>query len=350
MYYNRNIYNVYFPNGKVTCGKIEHTHNCEQCCTKTGFHLVCNHNKCPVGYEHDHSNSCYSEDLIISAKYGAFIGDQWPGYGWFVDDSRNTAQSYLAVMPLGGKTFYGRQTGSNTYTATYYVETLPGESGTTVSGKTYKVHHEDSAKSSNGLRVTDEERYDIEGFKCNKSISTANGQNYNGAKFYYDRESYELVFDDQYGTKTSEKLPFEQVLSESVNHKNNYQPAYPGTLEAGAYEFGGWYADPGCTHPVDWSAKMPAAKVVLYAKWTPKTHTVRTFLTEDAVKTGTPLNTWENVVHRSTIDKPTGPTNGNYTFVGWFYKENGVEKAFDFSMAITKDIDLYAKWSSTVLV
>lgn len=96
---------------------------------------------------------------------------------------------------------------------------------------------------------------------------------------------------------------------------------------------------------------MPAGDLMLYAKWAPKTHTVRTFLTEDAMKAGTaPINTWANVPHRSTIKKPQNPTNGQYTFVGWFYQENGVEKAFDFSMAVTKDLNLYAKWISNSLV
>ena len=249
-------------------------------------------------------------------------------------------------MPLGGKNFYGQQTGSNTSTATYYVEVLPGESGTTtVSGKTYKVHHVDTAKHGWGnLTVTDEERYDIEGFTCNKSISTSNGSNYNGAKFYYTRNSYELVFDDQYGTQVSESLPFEQVLSESVNYKNNYVPTYPATLEEGAYQFGGWYTDPGCKQPVDWNAKMPAAKVVLYAYWAPVQHTV-TF----AKNEGEQPEHSENVDHGALAPEYT-TTNGHYTFIGWFYKENGVEKAYTPSMQIRKDLELYAKWRSDVIL
>lgn len=298
-----------------------------------------------------------SEDisLRINAKYGAFIGDQWPGNGWYVDTSGNTAQSYLAVMPLGGKNFYGQQTGKYTATATYYVEVLPGESGTMVSGKSYKQHHQDTAKYNaglfgGGLTVTNEERYDLEGFTCNTPISTENGADYDGAKFYYTRNTYTLVYNDQYTTTKEEQLPYEQVLSKSVN--KSYVPAYPKGLEAGAYEFAGWYLDPEGTQSVDWNAKMPAAKVVLYAKWAPKTHTVRTFLTEEAMNAGTaPIDTWENVPHRSTIDeKPQNPTNGQYTFVGWFYQENGVEKAYDFSMAVTKDLNLYAKWISNTLV
>lgn len=367
VYYDRNVYTVTFPKGKLTCGKVEHEHSHDQCCTKTSWHIHgygtlggCNTGKCPVGYEHTHDSRCYS-DLVIEAKYGAFIGDKWPGGGWYVSNEGTTAQSYLAVMPLGGKTFYGRQTGSSTATATYYVESLPGESGTTVSGRTYKKDHTDTAAyesdwfGGGGLTVTDEERYDLEGFTCNASISTKNGSNYNGAKFYYTRNSYELVYNDQYGIKKTERLPYEQTLSESENHKNNYEPAYPsGSLEAGAYTFGGWYTDPGCTHPVDWNAKMPAANVVLYAKWAPVTHTVTTWLT-DAQKEpvnapGTGSNE-QTVNHRGLATKPDTPINGGYTFVGWFYKDaDGTEHAFDFSMPVTKDLNLYAKWSSNTLM
>ena len=358
VYYDRNVYTVTFPKGELTCGKVEHEHSHKECCTRTGAHLHgigCNTKKCPYGYEHTHDSSCYS-DLVIEAKYGAFIGDKWPGGGWYVDRSENTAQSYLAVMPLGGKTFYGRQTGDYTSTATYYVEVLPGESGTVVSGKTYKQHHVDSANHGwQGLGVTDEERYDLEGFTCNVSISAKNGDDYDGAKFYYTRNSYELVYNDQYGKEVTERLPYEQTLSESVNHKNNYEPAYPsGSLEAGAYTFGGWYTDPGCTHPVDWTAKMPAAKVVLYAKWAPVTHTVKTWLTDaktTAVNVGETGSNEQTVNHRELAMNPGAPKNGEYTFVGWFYKDaDGTEHAFDFSMPVTKNLDLYAKWSSNTLM
>ena len=354
VYYDRNVYTVTFPKGKLICGKVEHKHSHKECCTKTGLFHSCNTNKCPVGYEHTHSNSCYS-DLVIKAKYGAFIGDKWPGGGWYVSNEGTTAQSYLAVMPLGGKTFYGRQTGDYTSRATYYVEVLPGESGTTVSGRTYKQDHVDSANHGwEGLGVTNEERYDLEGFTCNAAISTQNGEDYNGAKFYYTRNNYELVYKDQYGGEVKESLPYEQKLSESVNYKNKYEPAYPGTLEKGAFTFGGWYTDPGCTHPVDWTAKMPAASVDLYAKWAPVTHTVKTWLTDAKA---TPVNVGETgsneqtVNHRELATKPDTPSNGNYTFVGWFYKDaDGTEHAFDFSMPVTKNLDLYAKWSSNKLM
>lgn len=311
-------------------------------------------------YEYSRRNWQEKTNYRITAKYGAFIGNKWPGGGWYVSTSGDIAQSYLAIMPLNGANFYGQQTGNMTATATYYVEVLPGESGTTVTvgGKTYKVHHTDSAYYDwsiwgSGLTVTDEERYGIEGYTCNTSISAKNGDDYDGAKFYYDRKSFELVFDDQYGATKTEQMLFEQVLSKSQNYKNGYVPEYPRGLEPGAYEFGGWYQDKGCTKEVDWSVKMPAAKVSVYAKWTPVVHTVRFYQTVDKGGTTNIYQTIENIQHNTVIGetaRPEAPENGKYTFVGWFYMDGGVEKAFDFSMPINRDLDLYAKWNANVMV
>lgn len=289
--------------------------------------------------------------LRITAKYGAFIGDKWPGGGWYVDTNGDTAQSYLSIMPLGDMNFYGQQTGSHTATATYYVEVLPGESGTFVGGKYYKEHHKDTAKySGSGLTVTNEDRYDIAGYTCNKAISTQNNANYNGAKFYYDRNKYKLEFNDNFDHSVSDDMFFEQQLKESPKHKAGYKPAYPSGLEAGAYDFGGWYIDKSCTEQVNWEAKMPATNLIVYAKWAPKTHTVTTFLTKEKIEEGVFLETY-HVPHGTAVtNTPADPPNGSYVFVGWFYEENGVEKAFDFSMPIVKDLNLYAKWSSNTLV
>ena len=306
----------------------------------------------------------------INAKYGAFIGDQWPGGGWYVKE--NTAQLYLAVMPLGGKKFYGKQTGSGTATATYYVETLPGETGSTVGDRTYKVHHTDVAHYDDSwfgvrLTVTDEERYALEGFTVNANISTKNGSNYNGSKFYYTRNSYKLVFDDQFGTKVSEQLPYEQKLLESVNYKNNYTPDYPSRLEEGAYKFDGWYADPGCTTPVNWeSTKMPATSVVVYAKWTPVVHTVKFYLTEDAAEVYQPKGQEPasfSVPHRDYIIKDYVEDNldkqamnqakprGEYVFVAWYWLDDaGNKQYFDPTTPVTRDMVLYGEWSSNTLV
>lgn len=306
--------------------------------------------------------------LQIKAKYGAKISKSWPTYdgssSWATSDGGSTYQCNIDTMPLNGAKFYGPHTDNGSETAYYYVETLPGESGTVYNGVTYKEDHHDTSPGT-GYSVTEEDKYAITGFTFKEFDATKDGYwdwgtyyeyyKYNNAKFYYTRNSYELVYKDQYGGEVKEFLPYEQALSESVNHKNNYEPAYPsGSLEAGAYTFDGWYTDPGCTHPVDWNAKMPAANVDLYAKWAPVTHTVKTWRT-DAMTTpvnvgGTGSNE-QTVNHRERATKPDTPSNGNYTFVGWFYKDtDGTEHAFDFSMPVTKDLNLYAKWSSNTLV
>lgn len=284
--------------------------------------------------------------LRITAKYGAFIGDKWPKYNgsaeWYISSSSTTTQLNIDVMPLGGDSFYGPKTGNTTETAYYYVEVLPGESGEIYNGVAYKEHHRDTGFGS-GSTVTQDDKYQLKGFTYKEG--TKNGGSYNNAKFYYTRNRNDLVFDDQYGTKVTEKLPFEQVLSESVNYKNKYQPAYPSTLEAGAYVFGGWYLDPSCTQLVDWNAKMPDAQVVVYAKWAPVVHTVTFAKTE-----GAEVEETQKVNHNELAQDHT-TTNGSYTFIGWFYKDaNGVEHAFDLSMPVKHDMNLYAKWRTDVLV
>lgn len=164
---------------------------------------------------------------------------------------------------------------------------------------------------------------------------------------YYIRNSYDLRF---YNYNS-----FVDDHQASVKYQANlgsydFTPEYPSTLEAGAYEFAGWYLNPECTgEQVDLSTRtMPAADLTLYAKWVPVTHTVTTYMDSTLE---TQIGESQAVAHGAFATAPEQPSNGNYTFVGWFYMDNGVEKAFDFdSMPVRKDLDVYAKWSSNVLV
>ena len=135
-------------------------------------------------------------NLAITAKYGAAIGDKWPTYNgsstWSTSAGGSTYQVNIDTMPLNGAKFYGPKTGSSTETAYYYVEVLPGESGTTtVGGKSYKLHHSDTSPG-NGYSVTVEDQYPITGFTFNSGVSTQTGGRYNNAKFYYTRNTYNI--------------------------------------------------------------------------------------------------------------------------------------------------------------
>ena len=252
--------------------------------------------------------------------------------------------SYLDVMPAMDRTYYAYTKGSGTSTAYYYVEGLDGKD---------ELFYQNTSNGT-GYTVTVEEFIEIKGFTFNAERSTKVGESFNGAKFYYTRNSYELTFFNRTEELTDKK---QTVKYEAPLKGYDFIPPYPSDLEANAYDFAGWYTTAGCFDGSEANLDtmtMPASNVILYAKWTPKFHTVKTYLTESALKDApeSPLNTWDKVSHGTSVkDPPTTPINGQYDFVGWFYKDDaGNEKAFNFSMPVNRDLNLYAKWRSNTTV
>lgn len=266
-------------------------------------------------------------------KYGADTSPWWnqapSGYLWHTTSSGSTFYTAAPDMPNSNLTIYGKKS-SGMSTIHYY------EKGTTTSIKP------DLKVQNSGWSFTVEDYIEIPGFRYD-----SNKVQDNNYYLYYTRNSYKLDFNSANVIVRSNTIPYDKALSSYY-----FEPSYPtGILEEGGYVFAGWYTDPGCTEAVAWdTAKMPYNNTIFYAKWAPKTHTVRTFLDKDSMS-GTSLSS-ETVAHGNLATKPTDPKNGEgeYVFVGWFYEENGVEKAFDFSMPIVKDLNLYAKWSSNTLV
>lgn len=397
VYFTRNTYTLTFKGGKVEviCGKEEHEHTHDGWYYKAfdgtyyygGCYPAGSYNGIGTGTggaksptcgksEHTHSNSCYKiSDLIITAKYGADIHNNFPikdgnnTIWWKVPQDTKTYghwdnQPYLGsidTMPGENITFTknGSESGAKIY---YYVETLNGEAGDTTypgtgaNAKNYKLYKTiDLEYSSNTNLTYREEFHPIIGFTQGDSnpylpkdgsVGMEN-ENY----LYYTRNSYKLKFFNHNGFVADKE---QNVQYEAPLNGKNFTPAYPAGLEANAYEFAGWYTTEGCYDgsEVDWNtAKMPAGDVVVYAKWAPKTHTVKTFLTKEKIEENDPIDTWDNVPHGTAVtNTPADPPNGSYVFVGWFYMDGNVEKAFDFSMPIVKDLNLYAKWSSNTLV
>lgn len=265
-------------------------------------------------------------------KYGADTSPWWnqapSGYLWYTTSSGSTFYTAAPDMPNSNLTIYGKKS-SGMSTIHYY------EKGTTTSIKP------DLKVQISEWSFTDEDYIEIPGFKYDSN--KVQGNNY---YLYYTRNSNKLDFNSANVIVRSNTIPYDKALSSYY-----FEPSYPtGILEEGGYVFAGWYTDPGCTEAVAWdTAKMPYNNTIFYAKWAPKTHTVKAYLTKEVVG-GEAIYTY-HVPHGTAVPSaPANPTNGNYTFVGWFYEENGVEKAFDFSMPIVKDLNLYAKWSSNTLV
>ena len=208
----------------------------------------------------------------ITAKYGANIRKQWPGGSWYVNKSGSTAQTCIDTMPLNGKNFYGKQQGTSS-TGHYYIEVLPGQDYTETRGsKHYALDHSDFAPW--GVTVSKEDRYNMTGFTCNEQYSAKNGRFYDGAQFFYDRNSYDLVFISGGKTVKTESVKYQASIAGYANYKHDTAPEGKD-----GYIFAGWYASQECTGDAyDFTGKtMPANSITLYAKWVAPTFTVTVY-------------------------------------------------------------------------
>lgn len=302
----------------------------------------------------------YRKTETVTARWGADIGQNFlsisknaNGSLWSrTTDGDEPWTSYLQIMPSENRTYYCKNTSSTAQPAQYWVENQ-------TAGQ-FSLQYTVNAYHGNTLYISEEDIYDIVGFTFSYGITSGNNRftredvrnstsvKWKDAKFYYTRNSYTLSFRNHTEELTDKQI---SVKYEANLNEKTFIPAYPDGLEPNAYKFEGWYTDQFFHNKVTETDKMPAADVMLYAKWVPVTHTVRTWLTDELDK---PVNVGDSnaqsVVHRDRAVAPETPQNGNYTFVNWFYKDNGVEKAFDFSMPVTQDMDIYAKWSSNKLV
>lgn len=286
-------------------------------------------------------NSEY-KDLRITAKYGANISDKWPTYNgsstWAITDGGSTYQVNIDTMPFNGATFYGPKTGSDSETAYYYVEVLPGESGTVYNRVTYKLHHKDTSPGT-GYRISDEDMYPITGFTF-KEFDAKYGYNfwgqiyynYDNAKFYYTRNSYNVVYVSNGQTVNTASYKYEADISNAGGY-------VPTTAPVGKedYVFDTWYADPTCQTKYQFDGKtMHAQNITVYAKWVPPTYTV-TFYDHD-----------DNQVYALTIAKgakfdesqvPVITLDEGETFLGWKLQDG---TPFNLDTEINRNYELYA--------
>lgn len=371
------------------CGQENHVH--DESCYKDVEHTHndgCYVYKCNQ-QEHEHISTCYATCSIpehtcssnckdatktnvvkrVIAKYDSDISSVWetdPIKGYlddgYVFKSSLTSKyySYLEKMPGTNITMTATQWEGNKYTWYYYLEVLPGQDTTgmttrTDNGKTYYLYHTTSVYGNNISLTYEEDYFPITGFtQRDSSVPSFSSRT---AYLYYVRNQYELKFMN-YGAEVTDRT--ENVYYQANISNRNFTPSYPTTLEAGAYEFGGWYTTEECYEGTEFvfeNATMPAGPVILYAKWVPVTHTVSFYLDYNEYDDGkgtssiTATHPQQQVKHGELAKTVEDPTNGSYTFVGWFYMDNGTEKAFDFAnMPVTKVLQVYGKWSSNTLM
>ena len=288
-------------------------------------------------------------DLTIEAKYEQDISKQWPtkdgSSSWLTKPNGNTFQANIATMPLGGAKFYGPKTGYGTETAYYYVQVLPGETGTVnVNGIQYKLDHKDASPGGyySSTSVTVEDQYPLKGYTFNEGPSTKIGQRYNGAKFYYTRNSYKIKFINKGKEDKSVEKKYEQSIS-----SENYTPVRSSSLPD-YYEFDGWYDNELCEgEAFDFNGKkMPAQNVTLYAKWTAKKINLTYNLNNPEGDVVKGIKKVEAGTIANTV-LPSATTTSDYSFAGWYYADgngNITSDAYNTNEAITKDTSVIGKW------
>ena len=210
-----------------------------------------------------------------------------------------------------------------------------------VDGIWYKLDHEDTSPGQ-GYTVSEEDQYPMTGFTFNAKPSSKIRSNYDNAKFYYTRNSYEIKFINNGKEDKSVDKKYQQSIS-----NENYTPTRPSSLPD-YYTFDGWYDNELCEGEkyVFNGKTMPAQNVTLYAKWTAKKISLTYNLNNpegDVVK-GTKKVAAGTIA--STV-LPSASAIEGYSFAGWYVADkNGhmTNVAFNANDAILKDTNVIGKW------
>lgn len=303
----------------------------------------------------------------ITAKFEEDIADQWPVAGqkygnypvvpsnlsyWAGDADRQPKNIYPSSKFYGNaytKRWFMEEricidagmpwkgvTGNLNKTITYYLQGFDGK---------YVKSDKYTQKASSAASITTPKP--LPGFTHWKN---------DGNNVYYYRNKNTITFLDNFGRTVGQvenvyyDYPLKDVKLNGAPISEFVSP-YPPDIEANAYEFAGWYSTPGCypgTEARLENGLMPDDALTYFAKWVPVTHTVKCYMND---KMSTRFGNDITVNHGGKAVSPGIPENGQYNFVGWFYMDGDEEKAFDFAnMPINMDLELYAKWSSNVLV
>lgn len=255
----------------------------------------------------------------ITAKYGANISQKWPGGNWTTSPGGSTYQANIDTMPLGGDEFFKINQQGNAK-AEYYLEDLNGK---------FVLDHTDLGPD--GAYVTNEDRYPITGFTCNTAKSTKNGASYNGAKFYYNRNSYEIVFFNGGLKDKTVNVKYQQDISN--------QDYTPTTQPVGKtdHTFSGWYVDEECTSQFVFAGEtMPAHNITLYAGWDGRDYTV----TAHGKSNLSVIVEKGDTVSPDQFASVIPDVGEGETFMGWT-EQQGSTRLFNFATQITRDIHLY---------
>ncbi len=281
----------------------------------------------------------------ITAKYEQSIGSNFPisvngntEYRWEPQSSStfNQVLVYIDIMPAENVTFHRNSSTAATRYMEFYVEVLPGQTGTrTFNGKRF-VKYGNTIPAKYNYFTETEDFVVLSG--CNKygsdpafSNGRADVSDGGTLRLYYTRQEYSINFmDGTYydgnGNPINDELSQYSGVVETgiaydkdVSDYNSYRPA---SVPAG-YVFEGWFVDKPCTHPYTFT-RMPKGGISVYAKW--RKIQYRVFLHP---KAGTdPTLDWGSnsqamnfrISYGSNISVPKG-IRDDYEQIGWYTDE-----------------------------
>ena len=335
-----------------------------------------------TSWYHSHRGACVTsstEYSTITRKYNSDISDIWPiqnttdgtyfenGERWepYDSDLYDEVLVFLPYMPSEDIIFFLDEADNTEFHLYYYVQALPEATyDTTYQNINFILKR--AIDANYGYITESEDFVDLIGFKQYASDPTFdnNGRIYsydttdNNVYFYYERNQYNLVFND--GQKAVKTQTFYYEESIDVEGVNDFVPQIPSNKEEGSVKFAGWYTTSNCADGTefDFTGKtMPLDGLVLYAKWEDCSYTAKVYnkgIVSNGVLTvdETDLLTEKTVVFGSFVEEPDYQGNGTTDiFAGWYYLDGIEEKRFDFNtMAFKKDYVIYAKWTSKVPV
>ena len=297
-------------------------------------------------------NNNYQTLKTITRKWGADIqASDWYTYN---GDNNYTIQgssrmiAFLSTMPMNGATLNAIGSSGASNTATYYGETLNGsEAGAVqVNGRWFTVHHQDTTKGTGNYTVGDEDRYPIKGFTLIPDMGTQVGSTYGNAKFYYARNSYNVIYISGGKTINTASYKYEQSIADAGNYTPDTKPV--GMED---FDFKGWYADPDGTTQYGFTGKtMPANSITVYAKWAEPEYTGTIYVDVAGTVTGLKLTIpYGGTIDRNELDKLTltYPDNDsdNWVFAGWTTDPDN-RTPFNFNTKIYGDTTLYPYFSN----
>lgn len=148
-------------------------------------------------------------------------------------------------------------------------------------------------------------------------------------KLYYDRELYDIQFEENGGS----------TVADITGLRLESQPSAPAAPTREDYVFFGWYRDSMLTQPFVFGEPIYQSHT-LYAKWRYDYSNVNYLLPD-----GTTLYT-ASYKNGTIFERPADPVQTGKTLMGW-YLEQGLVTPYNFDQALTSDRTLYAHYQNS---